>query len=182
MFFAAWSFFFLFRRTISNLARLPEKLLNKDQLQDFLLTKLINLYIHVLIYQPPLNRLFTVPRAATIAELIASFPPEKTKQRDLEKQKQQNMTRSLARQRASTASASGSSEDKRPSSRSLASSTEDRRGSPLAAKPALRNSSRGSEVSSDESRRRFSFTSDSEGELPLPGTQQGIGVNLVGLD
>lgn len=150
-------------------ARLPEKLLNKDQLQDFLLTKLINLYIQVLIYQPPLNRLFTVPRAATIAELIVSFPPEKTKQRDLEKQKQTNMNRNLARRGASTASASGSSEDKRPSSRSLASSTEDRRGSPMATKTILRNSSR-SEVSSDESRRRFSFTSDSEGELPLPGT------------
>jgi len=55
---------------------IPENFLfGEHNLKDFLLTKAYNGYCQALSC-PPMNRLFEVPRAATISELVSKYPQE----------------------------------------------------------------------------------------------------------
>jgi len=54
----------------------------REELKDFLFTKVYNGYCQALSC-PPMNRLFEVPRANTIAEIVAKFPNESKKARKI---------------------------------------------------------------------------------------------------
>jgi len=49
---------------------------NKNNLRDYLLTKIHNGYYQARVHCPPLNRLFFTPRGETIAQIVQQFPKE----------------------------------------------------------------------------------------------------------
>eukprot|EP01114_Cavostelium_apophysatum_P015326 TRINITY_DN4148_c0_g1_i1.p1 TRINITY_DN4148_c0_g1~~TRINITY_DN4148_c0_g1_i1.p1 ORF type:complete len:548 (+),score=139.82 TRINITY_DN4148_c0_g1_i1:161-1804(+) len=75
---------------------LPRKyLFTKANLKDFLLTKLANGYIKALSC-PPMNRLFYIPRAASLVDLAKKYPQESDKDQKLRQAQESELRKSYS--------------------------------------------------------------------------------------